>query len=477
MQQQTQPQEALSVSAALALAKGALEGVRVRIMGEVSEVSDKRGYKAVYFTVKDGKSALPCLMWIDRYRSCGVKLAVGMLVELTGRFTLYAAKGRMNFEVSRIELSGEGALRMQMAELARRLEAEGLMDPRRKRPAPAFPDRVGLVTSPRGDAVHDALRTLRRRFPLARVLFAGVPVEGKGAAAGIAEGMRRVCDAGAEVVLLVRGGGSFEDLMPFNDEGLARAIAACPVPVVTGIGHEPDTTLADLVADVRASTPTFAAMAASPDRESLTDLFSLRAEALHACLARRIEREAAHVQRFAERPVFSDAHLLFSSEAQTLDYAADRLARALPSRLTREGERLQDVHGRLVRALPLAMTRDRGRLAVLGGRLGRVLPAACAREGARLDALRGRARRAGVALIPRFEQRWEAAGARLHDLSPLAVLGRGYAIARAGDGKVVKSVGQAPVGSRVNVEVADGRLACLVEEAHVVHTSVESWET
>ena len=246
---------ALSVSAAMGLAKNALEEVVVRLVGEVSEVNDKPGYKAVYFTVKDEKASLPCMMWMNRYQASGVALSVGALVELTGRFSLYAAKGRMNFDVFSVSLAGEGQLRLQVANLARELEAMGLMDPARKRPLPAYPEAIGLVTSPRGAAVHDVLRTLRRRYPLARILFAGVPVEGPGAADGLVDGLAKVVFAGAEVVLLVRGGGSFEDLMPFNDRRLARTIAACPVPVVTGIGHEPDTSIADMVADVRASTP------------------------------------------------------------------------------------------------------------------------------------------------------------------------------------------------------------------------------
>ena len=254
---------ALSVSAAMGLAKNALEEVVVRLVGEVSEVSAKPGYKAVYFTVKDEKASLPCMMWMNRYQASGVALSVGALVELTGRFSLYAAKGRMNFDVFSVSLAGEGQLRLQVANLARELEAMGLMDPARKRPLPAYPETIGLVTSPRGAAVHDVLRTLRRRYPLARILFAGVPVEGPGAADGLVDGLAKVVFAGAEVVLLVRGGGSFEDLMPFNDRRLARTIAACPVPVVTGIGHEPDTSIADMVADLLvngadpATTPIF----------------------------------------------------------------------------------------------------------------------------------------------------------------------------------------------------------------------------
>ena len=169
---------ALSVSAAMGLAKNALEEVVVRLVGEVSEVNDKPGYKAVYFTVKDEKASLPCMMWMNRYQASGVALSVGALVELTGRFSLYAAKGRMNFDVFSVSLAGEGQLRLQVANLARELEAMGLMDPARKRPLPAYPEAIGLVTSPRGAAVHDVLRTLRRRYPLARILFAGVPVEG-----------------------------------------------------------------------------------------------------------------------------------------------------------------------------------------------------------------------------------------------------------------------------------------------------------
>lgn len=170
--------DALSVSAALAIAKSALESCTVTLIGEVSEVSNKSGYKAVYFTVKDSKASLPCLMWKNRFEKAGITLSVGTLVQLTGRFSLYAAKGRMNFDVFSIALAGEGDLRLKVANLARSLAAEGLTDPARKRPIPKYPEVIGLVTSPRGAAVHDVLRTLRRRYPLARIVFAGVPVEG-----------------------------------------------------------------------------------------------------------------------------------------------------------------------------------------------------------------------------------------------------------------------------------------------------------
>ena len=310
---------ALSVSAAMGLAKNALEEVVVRLVGEVSEVNDKPGYKAVYFTVKDEKASLPCMMWMNRYQASGVALSVGALVELTGRFSLYAAKGRMNFDVFSVSLAGEGQLRLQVANLARELEAMGLMDPARKRPLPAYPETIGLVTSPRGAAVHDVLRTLRRRYPLARILFAGVPVEGPGAADGLVDGLAKVVFAGAEVVLLVRGGGSFEDLMPFNDRRLARTIAACPVPVVTGIGHEPDTSIADMVADVRASTPTAAAEAVAPAQSEIAARIQGLGAAMGHAEGRRLDGLSLAVERLASLPLFREPTRLFDAEALALD--------------------------------------------------------------------------------------------------------------------------------------------------------------
>ncbi|HSK47955.1 MAG TPA: exodeoxyribonuclease VII large subunit, partial [Coriobacteriia bacterium] len=185
----------LSVSEAMNLARQALEGVRVRVIGEVSEFNDKPGYKAAYFTVCDRSAAMSCLMWRDVYEASGVPLRCGMQVELTGYFSAYAAKGRMQFVVRRLEPAGEGRLRMQVAEIARRLELEGLMLPERKRSLPRYPERIAVVTSPRGKAVHDVIRTLRRRYPLAEVLVAGVAVEGELAPSAIIDGLHAAAAA------------------------------------------------------------------------------------------------------------------------------------------------------------------------------------------------------------------------------------------------------------------------------------------
>ena len=400
-------------------AKRALEGVRVRVLGEVSEFNDKPGYKAAYFTVADGGASMPCLMWRDAYEASGVELRCGMLVELSGAFSAYVPKGRMQFQVRSLSPAGEGNLRLQVAALARKLEAEGLMRAERKRALPRFPARIALVTSPRGKAVHDVIRTLCRRYPLAELLVAGIAVEGEGAPDAIVAGLQEASRCGADVILLVRGGGSYEDLMPFNAEKVARALVACPVPVVTGIGHEPDTSIADMVADLRASTPTAAAEAVSPSHEQLTAALVRERRALAAALQNRVKSAAHQVSRLAERPVLRDPHAVLGPVAQAIDLAGMRLARAIPQRLARDGQRVAYARDRLLRVGPTLVERA--------------------------TALRAMRK------------------ARLDDLSPLAILGRGYSICFAADGKtVVKSTAGMNPGDDVVVRVLDGKIAASV---------------
>lgn len=408
----------LTVSEAMQAAKRSLESVTVKLVGEVSEVNAKPGYKAVYFTVKDSGAALPCMMWLNRYRDVGVQLAVGMLVELTGRFTLYAPKGRMNFDVFSVSLAGEGDLRRRVADLARKLEREGLMEPSRKRPLPLLPEHIGIVTSPRGAVVHDMLRTLRRRYPAARVSVAGVAVEGAIAPSGMIEGLKACVQAGCEVILLGRGGGSFEDLMPFNDETLARAIAACPIPVVTGIGHEPDTTIADMVSDLRASTPTAAAEAVSPSSDLLVKEIDTRGFAAGAALERRIERALLILDKMAAKRVLADPASLFATDLMTVDILQDRLTRALPANLEKDA--------------------------------------------LKIEALGNRLRETGASTLRPFEHGLALRAGRLHDLSPLAVLARGYAMARDEAGCVVKSVEAVKPADSLSVQVSDGSISCTV---------------
>ena len=410
----------LTVTEAMTAAKRALEGVRLRVLGEVSEFNDKPGYKAAYFTVSDGGAAMPCLMWRDSYEASGVELRCGMLVELSGAFSAYVPKGRMQFQVRTLAPAGEGSLRLQVAALARTLEAEGLMRDERKRPLPAFPQRIALVTSPRGKAVHDVIRTLKRRYPLAELLIAGIAVEGDNAPAAIASGLEAASTSGADVILLVRGGGSYEDLMPFNAEQVARAIVRCPVPVVTGIGHEPDTSIADMVADLRASTPTAAAEAVSPSHDQLVLTLEREQRALATALRSRLATAAQQLARLAGRPVLRDPHAVLGPIAQAIDLAGMRLARALPERLARDTQATEYARGRLLRV--------------------------------------------GPALLQRVSAAVAVGAARLDDLSPLAILRRGYAVCFTEDeAAVVTSVHDIKPGEGLVVRMRDGRVGASVK--------------
>ena len=349
------PGDPLSVTAALLLAKASLESINVSIVGEVSELQDKPGYKAVYFSLSDESSALPCMIWRNNYQKGDVELHQGMLVQATGRFTLYAAKGRMNFEVRSLTTVGEGDLRVKVAALARKLADEGLMDASRKRPTPRLPERIGVVTSPRGKAVHDVLRTLRRRWPLAEVLLAGVAVEGETAVAQMIEGLSALVAARPDVILLVRGGGSYEDLMPFNDERLARAVAASPIPVVTGIGHEPDTSIADMVADFRASTPTAAAEHVSPDQAELTSWLTSATKRIDNSLLGFIRRLRDNLHRQANHALFTDDSRLMSSRWLELERNQQRLTAAAEKVVTSHSATLGRLAAQLEALSPLAV--------------------------------------------------------------------------------------------------------------------------
>ena len=436
---------ALSVSEALVRAKGALEAMTLVVEGEVSQFKDSPAYKAVYFPLADAGGVMDCMMWRNRYAASGVVLRPGERVRLTGRFSVYPAKGRMQFEVFKLEPAGAGDLRERVARLARKLDAEGLMDPARKLPVPAFCQRVVVVTSPHGKVKDDVARTLRRRNPLVELQYCAVTVEGASAAALMAEALRVAEAARPDAILLVRGGGSYEDLMPFNDEGLARAVAACRVPVVTGIGHEPDTTICDMVSDRRASTPTAAAESVAPSVEELAGGLDKLAMRMRNALGREVSLRARALDALAARPALADPRrVLVEQRAQQLDFAHDRLVAALPQ---------------MVRARRSAANVTATRLASAGARL---VPA----RTARLDPVAARLKALPTALLEGPKRNLAVAAGRLEALSPLAVIARGYAMACDGEGRVVSSVDAVAPGDRLAVRVADGTIDCAVEAVH-----------
>ncbi len=459
---QRSERRALSVSAALNIAKSIISEHTFHIIGEVSELNQKPGYKAVYFTIKDESATLPCLMWMNRYKSAGVPLRLGARIEVVGKFTIFAPKGRMNFDVSSLKLAGEGDLRAQVAQRALMLRNEGLMDPERKRPLIVLPTKIGLVTSPRGAAVHDVLRTLRRRYPLASVLLAGVPVEGKQAAQDLIHGLRAVIEAGAEEVLLVRGGGSFEDLMPFNDEALARFIAQSPVPIITGIGHEPDTSIADMVADLRASTPTAAAEAVSPSKEELFDQLDSLASHMSSVFLHRIERSINYVAAYESRPVFRDSNYLYANDSQLVDLYQTRIEQSMQRFGTSEDAVIEQLRLRLGVALPHALE-ERGRACEdLARKLAGVLDSHLARTQHELSLEHLALEKIGKTLLDPYSSTAALVLARLNDLSPLSALERGWSITKDDTGTLVRSIEQVHPDSTLSIQVTDGTIDCMV---------------
>lgn len=243
----------------------------VWVMGEVSNASTPASGH-LYFTLKDQNAALKCVMWKPQVLRLRFTLQAGMAVEAHGAVSVYEQGGQYQLYADTIRPAGEGALYQEFTRLKAQLEVEGLFDIERKRPLPAAPAKIGIVTSPTGAALQDMLNTLRRRYPLAEVVIAPAAVQGDSAPAEIIKALARLnAEPNMDVILLARGGGSIEDLWAFNDEGVVRAVAGSKVPVISGVGHETDFTLADFAADLRAPTPTAAAELATPDCADLRD--------------------------------------------------------------------------------------------------------------------------------------------------------------------------------------------------------------
>jgi exodeoxyribonuclease VII large subunit len=333
----------------------------VWVEGEVTELRRQSGWQSVFFTLKDPNdgSCLPVSMPRAGFDALRLELADGAVVHVFGRPELFAARGTFRLRALSVEPVGLGALLAGIERLKRKLAADGLFDPARKRALPLFPRRVALVTGNEAAAKRDFLTAVQARFPAARVLVAETAVQGPRAASALAATLRRVVEEPEiDVVVLARGGGSFEDLLPFSDEGLVRAIAASPVPVVSAVGHEQDTPLCDLVADARASTPTAAARLVVPDEDELRARLgsaqaSLRREVERVVAGAR-ERLAADAVRLAPAPA-----TLLERRRTELAHARERLRRAPAGVLDRRRAALDSLAGRL-RALSPEATLARG---------------------------------------------------------------------------------------------------------------------
>ena len=404
------------------------------------EISNTRASQAghIYFTLKDDKAQIRCACFRDKLRGIRFRPEDGLKVTVRGAVSVYELRGEYQVYVTQIEPVGLGALQLAFDQLKQRLEAEGLFDAARKKPLPLLPRRIGLVTSPTGAAVGDVLRILRRRFPNLHVLLYPVRVQGEEAPDEIVEALEYMGRRkAADVLLLVRGGGSLEDLWAFNEERVARAIAACPIPVISGVGHETDFTIADFAADVRASTPSNAA----------------------EIVVRTREEFLRHVEQLARSLAQHVRMALLARRARLHELEAHRGFRRLDHLLRQHRQRADEMAARLGDLLRRRLDSSRRRVDVAQARLRaydfrpRIEALAMRPEQRRQDAairieriLRARAER-----VARLRT-------QLEERSPLRVLERGYAVAYDAQGNVVRSADQVQVGDSVSVQLARGKL-------------------
>ena len=374
-----------------------LSGLLVR-----GELSNYKMYPSGhhYFSLKDGEGSLRCVMFRGDAVSLRFRPQNGMQVVAAGRITVFPRDGQYQLYCSRLTPEGAGDLAVAFEQMKVRLLQEGIFDPAHKKPIPRMPGRIALVTSPAGAAVRDMLRILGGRWPMARVYVLPVRVQGEGAAEEIAAaiGWANLHQA-ADLIITGRGGGSMEDLWAFNEEIVARAIAEADIPVISAVGHEPDVTIADFVADLRAATPSNAAELAVPDRREVRAALEADRDRLAAAVRGRLDRERRALDRLASSRAMTEPASYFKDKRLLLDYQSGRLVRAM-ERLT-------------------------------GGR----------------------------------RERLSSLAAALDAMSPLKVLGRGYAIARRADGKVISSVRDTAPGEEFRLRVSDGELDCLVRDS------------
>lgn len=412
----------------------------VRVVGEVTGFKPGTHW---YFSLKDADAVVQCVMFSNLARSASFRPADGQQVVATGRPDHWAKGGRTSFVVTRLEPVGQGALDAAFKAMCDELRRLGWFDPARKRPVPAFPRCVAVVTSLEGAAVQDVLATMKRRCPAVEVALVDVSVQGGSAAGEVAAALRwlgrRRESLGVDVVLVTRGGGSREDLWAFNERIVAEAIVTCPLPVVAAIGHESDVTIAELVADERCATPTQAAMRLTPETPALLEQLSAAWSMLRGAASRAASERRRRLEACA-RHAATAGNALVSRAARHVESASSRLERHRPAAVyARRSALLAAARDRIVRAMRLRL--DAADPSRTGLRLGESISARIARAAERLD----------------------ACARHLAAVGPQAVLDRGFSVTARADGSIVRSAADVKPGDTVRTRVADGSFRSTVD--------------
>ncbi|WP_218163472.1 exodeoxyribonuclease VII large subunit [Marinospirillum alkaliphilum] len=437
----------LTVSQLNARARQLLEQglAQVWVEGEVSNfMASAAGHW--YFSLKDERAQVSCVMFAGRNQLLVRQPRNGDRLLLCGTVSLYEGRGQYQLLAEQLRFSGEGDLLARLEALKQKLAAEGLFASERKRPLPPLVQRIGVITSLQGAALRDVLQVLKRRWPLAEVLVYPALVQGQEAPASLRRAMALAQYHGQpQVLLLARGGGSLEDLQAFNDETLARMVAASAMPVVTGVGHETDFTLVDFVADLRAPTPSAAAEAVSPDRQHLQQQLDVQQGRLIQAFFSRLRGAQQHLDSLSLRA--ASPNRLLKQQQQRLQQLVLRLQAQQPCRrLALMGQQWQRLNERLGAASP--------RREIL-------------RQQQRLQQWQ-KSLQQGLASHQRLDrERLQSLAARLHAISPLNTLNRGYALASSETGEVLRSSKQIKPGDPVKVRLAEGSLDCRVEKVRI----------
>ncbi len=409
-----------------------------RVEGEISGFK-RSGPGHLYFTLKDGEAQLDCVMFAREAARLKVPIDEGLQVRCRGRLTIYEGRGKFQMSVTEAEPAGAGALAVAFEQLKKRLNAEGLFAAERKRPIPFLPRRIGVVTSPQGAVIRDIVRVAERRFPVP-ILLAPAVVQGDGAAAQILSALRRLQTVSdVDVIIIARGGGSMEDLWAFNDEALARGIAACRVPVISAVGHETDFTIADFVADLRAPTPSAAAERVVPVLSDLQAEIAVIRRRLHRGATAHLADRRLRLERMRGR--LGEPRRLLDEKRQRLDDLVNRGASLLRVALSRRRQGLRAVETRLFLAHPQRRIAD---------------------QRTALSQIKQRLHTAGVVGLTRRRLMLSELRAKLEALSPLQVLDRGYSVARLPDGRVLGSVAHAVPGQDFRITMRDGEVEARV---------------
>ena len=415
----------------------------ITVQGEISNCREAQSGH-IYFTLKDDRAQVRCVFFKQQQRGIRLRPEDGLQMTVRGSISVYETRGEYQIYVENLEPIGLGALQLAFDQLKKRLEAEGLFDPARKKPLPLLPSRIGLITSPRGAAVRDVVRILTRRFPNVHLTVYPVRVQGEGSAEEIVKALkffnlRKIVD----VLILARGGGSMEDLWAFNEEIVARAIFASEISVISGVGHETDFTIADFVADVRASTPSAAAELVVQTRDQFDKHVADLRETLASLVRYRLLELSSRVHELSARRGFRRPLDLLRQQRQRADEMTSRLALGLRARLEQSRRRFTAARLRIASfdfRMKIAAFRLRleKRAAELGVRIERLL----------------RAKR----------DRFEKLSLQLQERSPLRVLERGYAIATDAGGNLLRDAAQVALGDTVTIHLHRGRLSTEVKK-------------